>query len=157
CRRGTRSCRSASRRPGWRHAASPRRPGGRASLAGRAASPIGSKCESRSQSEKANAVRISCTLSEVRSGKRADKRRSIETAVLDEATEMIRAGGPGALTMAELAARLGLSVGGLYRYYPAKGAILVGLEKRAIASYDAVQARILETLEPRLRRAPPEV
>jgi AcrR family transcriptional regulator len=91
------------------------------------------------------------------STKRADKRRSIETQVLDAATDMIREGGPDALTMAGLADELALSVGGLYRYYPSKGAILVGLEKRAIASYGETQARLLRELEPRLRRAPPRV
>ena len=75
----------------------------------------------------------------------------MEEAVLDAATEMLRAGGPDALTMARLAAELELSVGGLYRYYPGKGAILVGLEKRAIASYRAVQEDLLATLEPRFR------
>ena len=42
----------------------------------------------------------------------------MEEAVLDAATEMMRDGGPDALTMAGLAAGLGVSVGGLYRYYP---------------------------------------
>src|SRR5689334_710127 len=84
----------------------------------------------------ANHVRISCNLMGMRgSTKRADRRRSIEIAALDVATDMIRDGGPEALTMAKLAEELELSVGGLYRYYPSKGAILVGLEKRAIASY----------------------
>jgi AcrR family transcriptional regulator len=91
------------------------------------------------------------------STKRADKRRSIEAAALDLATEMIREGGPEALTMADLAERLDLSVGGLYRYYPSKGAILVGLEKRSIASYGAVQEQLLGALEPRLKRAKPRV
>ena len=91
------------------------------------------------------------------STKRADRRRSIEMQALDVATDMIRDGGPEALTMARLAEELELSVGGLYRYYPSKGAILVGLEKRAIASYDEVQAKILSALEPRLKRATPRV
>jgi AcrR family transcriptional regulator len=91
------------------------------------------------------------------STKRADKRRSIETQALDAATDMIRDGGPEALTMARLAEELDLSVGGLYRYYPSKGSILVGLEKRAIASYGETQAKILGALEPKLRRAPPRV
>ena len=85
-------------------------------------------------------------------GKRAEKRATMEEAVLDTATEMLRAGGPDALTMAALAAELGVSVGGLYRYYPSKGAILVGMEKRAIGSYGAVQERLLQRLEPRLLR-----
>jgi AcrR family transcriptional regulator len=93
-----------------------------------------------------------CYKGRVRSTKRADKRRTMEEAVLDTATEMMRAGGPDALTMAGLAAQLDVSVGGLYRYYPSKGAIVVGLEKRAIASYRAVQEDLLAALEPRLRR-----
>ena len=86
------------------------------------------------------------------STKRADKRRTMEEAVLDTATEMMRDGGPDALTMAGLAGELGVSVGGLYRYYPSKGTILVGLEMRSIASYRAVQEDLLVALEPRLRR-----
>jgi AcrR family transcriptional regulator len=106
----------------------------------------------------ANPVRNSCRVVEMRgSTKRADKRRSVEAQALDVATEMIRDGGPEALTMAGLAEELELSVGGLYRYYPSKGAILVGLEKRAIASYAETQARILDELEPRLHRATPRV
>ncbi len=92
-----------------------------------------------------------------RSTKRADKRRSMEEAVLDTATEMLRQGGPEALTIAGLASLLEVSVGGLYRYYPSKGAILVGLEKRAIASYRAAQEALLDELEPRLRRTAPDV
>jgi AcrR family transcriptional regulator len=91
------------------------------------------------------------------SGRRADKRRSMETAVLDGATALLRAGGPEALTMSELAAQLGVSVGGLYRYYPNKGSILVGLEKRAIASLRAVQIAVGAALEPRLHRRPAKV
>jgi AcrR family transcriptional regulator len=102
-------------------------------------------------------VKTACYTRRVGSTRRADKRRKVEEAVLDAATEMLRAGGPGALTMAELASGLELSVGGLYRYYPGKGAILVGLEKRAIASYRAVQEDLLATLEPRLSRRTPEV
>ena len=56
-----------------------------------------------------------------RPGKRAEKRRSMEEAVLEHAADMLR-GGPEALTIAGLAQRLGVSVGGLYRYYPSKGA-----------------------------------
>lgn len=91
------------------------------------------------------------------STRRADKRRKVEEAVLDAATEMLRSGGPESLTMAKLASGLGLSVGGLYRYYPGKGAILVGLEKRAIASYQEVQEDLLNRLERRLQRHPPKV
>ena len=70
---------------------------------------------------------------------------------------MLRAGGPAALTMSALADRLGVSVGGIYRYYSSKGAILVGLERRAIASFERVQADLLTTLEPTLRRCKPRV
>jgi AcrR family transcriptional regulator len=89
--------------------------------------------------------------------KRAQKRQVMEQTVLDEATEMLRVGGPDALTIAALAERLGVSVGGLYRYYPSKGAILVGLERRAILSFQDVQRSLLEELEPKLRRRPPKV
>src|SRR5437667_5020696 len=92
----------------------------------------------------------------LRSTRRVDKRRSMEEAVLDAATVLLGAGGPEALTIVALADQLGVSVGGLYRYYPSKGAILVGLEKRAIASYAAVQEQLLALLEPRLRRVGPE-
>lgn len=92
-----------------------------------------------------------------RSTKRADKRRSMEEAVLDTATDMLREGGPEALTIAGLAAELDVSVGGLYRYYPSKGAILVGLEKRAIQSYAEVMDSLLTSLERRLARTAVEV
>jgi AcrR family transcriptional regulator len=101
-----------------------------------------------------NDVRISCYKGLVRSTKRADKRRSMEEAVLDVATELLREGGFDAVTMAGLATQLDVSVGGLYRYYPSKGAILVGLEKRAIASYGAVQEDLVAALEPRIKRLP---
>jgi AcrR family transcriptional regulator len=87
--------------------------------------------------------------------RRAEKRRAMEEAVLDTATDLLRDGGPEALTIATLADLLGVSVGGLYRYYPSKGAILVGLEQRAIESYEAVQEHLLAMLEPHLRRVPP--
>jgi AcrR family transcriptional regulator len=92
-----------------------------------------------------------------RSTRRADKRLAMESAVLDTATEMLREGGIDAVTMAALATELGVSVGGIYRYYPGKGAIFVGLEKRAIDSYRAVQEGLLAALEPRLRRRAPRV
>lgn len=81
----------------------------------------------------------------------------MEEAVLDTALDMLRAGGPAALTMAALADELGVSVGGLYRYYPSKGVILVGLEKRAIASYAKVQEDLAAALEPRLSRRPERI
>jgi AcrR family transcriptional regulator len=89
-----------------------------------------------------------------RSTRRVDKRRTMEEAVLDAATILLGAGGPEALTIAALADQLGVSVGGLYRYYPSKGAILVALEKRSIASFEAVHEHLLAVLEPRLRRQP---
>ena len=72
------------------------------------------------------------------------------------AADMLR-GGPAALTMAGLAERLGVSVGGLYRYYPGKSAILVGLEKRAAATFARVQDQLLSGLEARLRGRPARV
>src|SRR6185369_1123314 len=94
---------------------------------------------------------------EQRPGKRDRKRQLMEQVILDEATELMRADGPAGLTIGALARRLDLSVGGLYRYYPSKGAIMVGLERRSIATFQEVQQDLLAAIEPQLYRRSPRV
>jgi AcrR family transcriptional regulator len=91
--------------------------------------------------------------------RRIERRASQREAVLKAATEAIAAEGLEALTIARLAARIGVSVGGLYRYYPGKDAIVAALEQQALAAYAALQDKRLATVDGALRRrrAPPAV
>src|SRR5437867_4150451 len=66
--------------------------------------------------------------------KRIERRASMRETVLRAAMETLTTEGFEALTIAGLAARIGVSVGGLYRYYPGKDAILLALQKEALAA-----------------------
>lgn len=71
---------------------------------------------------------------------RHDKKRQ---AYLDEAMGLVVQDGMEGLTIARLAARMNASVGAVYRYFPSKEALLVGLQEMAIADFhDFMQARI---------------
>ena len=61
--------------------------------------------------------------------------------------EILAEGGIEALTIPRLAKRMDASVGGLYRYFPSKEAILVALQKRAIDVFGALQADALRQVE----------
>ena len=67
--------------------------------------------------------------------RRAEKRAAKQVELLDTAMHIITSEGLEALTIARLAKDMGASVGGLYRYYPSKEAIIVALENRAIQSF----------------------
>ena len=76
-------------------------------------------------------------------GVREARRRERQTAVLDAATAIIEEVGSRAVTIAAVAARIGSSVGGMYRYYPTKQAIFVALQLRSIDRFDEfLEARL---------------
>lgn len=79
--------------------------------------------------------------------KRAARRRRM----LDAAMDLIAERGLEALTISSLAGRLGMSVGGLYRYFEGKEAILVALQEHAIARFAEEQRAALDRAEHRLR------
>lgn len=86
----------------------------------------------------------------IREERRAERRQQ----ALDTAMAIIAEDGIDALTMAHVAERMGASVGGLYRYYASKAAILVALQERAIAGLWAHVERHVEALpdpDPRAR------
>lgn len=70
-------------------------------------------------------------------GKRQEHRRERRRAVLDAAMAIVVEEGAAALTMPALAARLGVAVGGLYRYFPSKEALLVALQGEALGAFAA--------------------
>ncbi len=83
---------------------------------------------------------------------RAEKRLAVRQAVLAAAVATVDARGMDALNIDDLAAAAGLSVGGLYRYFPGKGAILVELAKDALGRYDRLQKKLLADAAARLGR-----
>jgi AcrR family transcriptional regulator len=66
-----------------------------------------------------------------RERRRADRRRQI----CDTALEIVVEEGIDALTMPGLAKRLGVAVGGLYRYFPSKDRLVLAMELEAIDAY----------------------
>ncbi len=70
-------------------------------------------------------------------GKRQQHRRERHRAVLAAAMAIVVEEGLAALTMPALAARLGVAVGGLYRYFPSKEALLVALQGEALGAFAA--------------------
>jgi AcrR family transcriptional regulator len=87
-------------------------------------------------------------------GARADKRQAMTEAILTSAAATMDANGLDALTMDGLAASVGLSTGGLYRYFPGKGAIIVELAKDALTRYDQLQRELLAEAAPRVGTGP---
>ena len=80
--------------------------------------------------------------------KREARRRSRQTEVLQHARALI-SDGFEQLTMAALAKKMDASVGGLYRYYASKEAILTALQSQALAK---LKADIEGTVERHLRK-----
>ena len=73
----------------------------------------------------------------------AQRRREQRTqAVLDAALDLVVEHGMVGLTMKGLADRVDLTAGALYRYFPGKEAIIVGLVGQVVAELDAVLARV---------------
>ena len=73
-------------------------------------------------------------------GIREARRRARRGELLDHAMDIVTTEGAAALTIARLAARMDASVGGLYRYFPSKEAILIALQERAITGFAEVLA-----------------
>ena len=71
------------------------------------------------------------------SPKRVARRESRRAELLYEAMALTVESGLDALTIGGLAKRVGASVGALYRYFPSKEAILIGLQELAVADYHA--------------------
>lgn len=65
-------------------------------------------------------------------------------AILGAATGIVARDGVEALSMHRVAAALEVAVGGLYRYFPSREALVVDLQRRAV---DALAARVDEALE----------
>jgi AcrR family transcriptional regulator len=74
--------------------------------------------------------------------------------VLDVAMQMVLEGGLETLTIARLAKQLNASVGGLYRYFSNKEAILVALQQQAIESYHTTLLSEVERAETFLMEQP---
>jgi|GEM_PF-500672 len=83
---------------------------------------------------------------------RHDKKRQ---SYLSEAMGLVVQDGMEGLTIARLAARMDASVGAVYRYFPSKEALLVGLQELAIADFHGFMQRRLSELAPRLASASP--
>lgn len=58
--------------------------------------------------------------------------------LLEAAKDIVKEGGVDGLTISKLASRIGASVGGVYRHFDSKGAILVALEVWAIQSFGSL-------------------
>ena len=84
--------------------------------------------------------------------KREKRRNERQAAVLKAATDLINKSGFSAVTMQSIAAAIGASVGGLYRYFPNKESIFSALQMDAIAIFDGIIAeRHAKTSEPASR------
>ena len=70
-------------------------------------------------------------------GIREERRNERQLAVLDAAMDIIEKEGVQAVTIAAVAAHIGASVGGMYRYFPTKKAIFVALQRRSIHRFKA--------------------
>lgn len=72
--------------------------------------------------------------------RRAERRASRREEVLVAAMRLVAEEGLDALTIQRIAGAIGASVGGLYRYYDGKDALLTALQQRAIAAVAEDQA-----------------
>ena len=72
--------------------------------------------------------------------RRAERRASRREEVLVAAMRLVAEEGLDALTIQRIAGAIGASVGGLYRYYDGKDALLTALQQRAIAAVADDQA-----------------
>jgi AcrR family transcriptional regulator len=80
-------------------------------------------------------------------GLRDTRRIELRRAVLDAAMDIIITDGMALLTVADVAKRIGVSVGGIYRHFESKGEILVALQEQAIGAFAAYQTARLARLE----------
>ncbi len=77
--------------------------------------------------------------------------------ILDSAMELVAKLGLDALTVSSLARKLGTSPSAMYRYYDSKEALMVGLQVRAIAAYEAELREALDNELLRLAALAPDV
>jgi len=87
-------------------------------------------------------------------GKRAQQREQKTEQLLDVATHVVAEEGVEALTMHRLAAEIGVAVGGLYRYFESKEALVVVLQHRAVCG---LHAAIEEALRKEIRGTDPKL
>lgn len=73
----------------------------------------------------------------LRSPRRARKFAAKHGAILDAAMSIVIADGLMGLTLAKVAKQLDVAVGGLYRYFPSKEDLVVGLQRRAVERFGA--------------------
>jgi len=66
---------------------------------------------------------------------------------LEAAMRIVLEEGPDQLTIVRLAKEIGASVGGLYRYFPSKEALIFELQKQSIAEFDAFQSDTIAKVE----------
>ncbi len=86
-------------------------------------------------------------------GVRAEKRKRMESEILEAAMRAFTEGGIDGLTIASLAHEVGTSVGGIYRYFDGKDAILAALGHEALVGFDELQRHRLDALEARIKKA----
>lgn len=77
-------------------------------------------------------------------GRRARSRARRVDEIVTTALEIVRDEGIEALTTHAIAKRIDVAVGGLYRYFPSKSALLAELERRAIGDLGAHLKRSLD-------------
>ncbi len=83
------------------------------------------------------------------SPRRARRFAAKREAVLDAAMAIVIAEGIAGLTVGKVARRLDVAVGGLYRYFPSKEALMVGLQRRAAERFAArLDARLSSLASP---------
>jgi len=70
-----------------------------------------------------------------RTPRRARKFAAKREAVLDAAMAIVIDDGLAGLTLGKVAKRLDVAVGGLYRYFPSKEALVAGLQQRAVERF----------------------
>ncbi len=80
-------------------------------------------------------------------GKRDERRRVRQQAVLTAALEILSEEGAVGVTIAAVARRINASVGGLYRYYPTKNAIFEALQIHALDEFKRFLSGRLATSE----------
>ena len=81
------------------------------------------------------------------SQRRLRAREEKTTAILDAAMALVERDGVEGLTIQKLARRLDRAVGALYRYFPSKDALFVGLQRRVVGAYGVALRDALAALQ----------
>lgn len=85
-------------------------------------------------------------------GKRAEQRQRKTEQLLETATHIVADEGVEALTMHRLASEIGVAVGGLYRYFDSREALVVELQRQAVDGLrEAVDAGVARAGDDGLR------